>query len=237
MDVFLTILVDGTIYGAWLFLIAIGLTLVFGVMKILNVAHGALYAIGAYAAALLVERAGIGMEAALILAPVAAAIGAAIIGWFAVRLSGVYLAMLTLAAAQILWSASVQWQDVTGGDDGILGIWPAAWASGTTAYYYLTLALTTVGIVSLMMLASGRFGILLRAGRDAPARAQALGSGNCLQSCNTDTYYKELGRRNSSRRRHHHRQDLIKPLGGINNRCITGDIGLGTERIHFLRQG
>lgn len=54
MDVFLTILVDGTIYGAWLFLIAIGLTLVFGVMKILNVAHGALYAIGAYAAATLV---------------------------------------------------------------------------------------------------------------------------------------------------------------------------------------
>ncbi|MCK5778117.1 MAG: ABC transporter permease [Rhodospirillales bacterium] len=156
-------------------LFAAGLHFMMGTGGLVSFGHAAFFGIGAYAAALLVERAGIGMEAALILAPVAAAIGAAIIGWFAVRLSGVYLAMLTLAAAQILWSASVQWQDITGGDDGILGIWPAAWASGTTAYYYLTLALTTVGIVSLMMLASGRFGILLRAGRDAPARAQALG--------------------------------------------------------------
>jgi branched-chain amino acid transport system permease protein len=55
MDVALTILADGIIYGAWLFLVAIGLTLVFGVMKILNVAHGALYAIGAYAAATIVN--------------------------------------------------------------------------------------------------------------------------------------------------------------------------------------
>ncbi|GMG83958.1 branched-chain amino acid ABC transporter permease [Paralimibaculum aggregatum] len=54
MDIALTILVDGLIYGAWLFLVAIGLTLVFGIMKILNVAHGALYAVGAYAGASLV---------------------------------------------------------------------------------------------------------------------------------------------------------------------------------------
>ena len=51
MDIVFFILTDGIIYGAWLFLVAVGLTLVFGVMKILNVAHGALYAIGAYAAA------------------------------------------------------------------------------------------------------------------------------------------------------------------------------------------
>lgn len=55
MEVALAILADGLIYGAWLFLVAVGLTLVFGVMKILNVAHGALYAMGAYAAATLVN--------------------------------------------------------------------------------------------------------------------------------------------------------------------------------------
>ncbi|MBO6948867.1 MAG: ABC transporter permease [Rhodospirillales bacterium] len=156
-------------------LFAAGLHFMMGTGGLVSFGHAAFFGIGAYAAALLVNNAGLGMEIALFLAPVFAAIGAAVVGWFAVRLSGVYLAMLTLAAAQILWSASVQWQDVTGGDDGILGIWPAAWASGTTAYYYLTFALTTSGIVSLMMLARGRFGILLRAGRDAPARAQALG--------------------------------------------------------------
>jgi branched-chain amino acid transport system permease protein len=48
------ILVDGLVYASWLFIVAIGLSLIFGVMKILNVAHGAFYAFGAYAAATLV---------------------------------------------------------------------------------------------------------------------------------------------------------------------------------------
>jgi branched-chain amino acid transport system permease protein len=46
----LPVIVDGTIYAAWLFIIAAGLTLIYGVMKILNIAHGSLYALGAYAA-------------------------------------------------------------------------------------------------------------------------------------------------------------------------------------------
>lgn len=51
MTTLLTVLVDGLTYGAWLFLVAVGLTLIFGVMKVLNIAHGNLYAIGAYVAA------------------------------------------------------------------------------------------------------------------------------------------------------------------------------------------
>ena len=51
----LTILVDGITYASWLFVVALGLTLVFGVLKILNIAHGSFYAVGAYAAASLVS--------------------------------------------------------------------------------------------------------------------------------------------------------------------------------------
>jgi branched-chain amino acid transport system permease protein len=51
METLAAIAIDGAIYGSWLFLVAAGLTLVFGVMKILNIAHGNLYAVGAYAAA------------------------------------------------------------------------------------------------------------------------------------------------------------------------------------------
>ncbi|MGP1254571.1 MAG: branched-chain amino acid ABC transporter permease [Kiloniellales bacterium] len=51
MDVLLSILIDGVIYASWLFIVALGLTLVFGVLRMLNIAHGSLYAIGAYAAA------------------------------------------------------------------------------------------------------------------------------------------------------------------------------------------
>ena len=51
MSLAITILVDGITYAAWLFIVALGLTLVFGVLKILNIAHGSFYAIGAYVAA------------------------------------------------------------------------------------------------------------------------------------------------------------------------------------------
>lgn len=58
MNVVLTIVVDGLIYASWLFIVALGLTLVFGVLRILNIAHGALYAVGAYAAATFVPLVG-----------------------------------------------------------------------------------------------------------------------------------------------------------------------------------
>jgi len=51
MNQLLAVLIDGLIYSSWLFIIAVGLTLIYGVMKILNIAHGSLYALGAYGAA------------------------------------------------------------------------------------------------------------------------------------------------------------------------------------------
>ncbi|OEZ27404.1 branched-chain amino acid ABC transporter permease [Variovorax boronicumulans] len=51
MDSLLTLLIDGLNYASWLFIVSLGLTLVFGVLKILNIAHGSFYALGAYAAA------------------------------------------------------------------------------------------------------------------------------------------------------------------------------------------
>lgn len=54
MSLLITILFDGITYASWLFIVALGLTLVFGVLKILNIAHGSFYAVGAYAGASLV---------------------------------------------------------------------------------------------------------------------------------------------------------------------------------------
>ena len=70
------------------------------------------------------------------MAPFPAGLAALLFGWFCVRLSGVYLAMLTLAFAQIVWSVAFQWVELTGGDNGILGVWPSAWASRKRFYYY-----------------------------------------------------------------------------------------------------
>ena len=121
------------------------------------------------------HKGGVPMEAALLAAPWLAALGALVFGWFCVRLSGVYLAMLTLAFAQIAWSVIFQWDAFTGGSNGIVGIWPSAWLSSKTAYYYLTLASCLGGIALLWRALYSPFGYAVRAGRDSPLRADAIG--------------------------------------------------------------
>ena len=78
-----TIAIDATSYAAWLFLISIGLTLVFGVLRLLNVAHGGFYAVGAYMAAYaigIVARAGWGTAAQFAAAAIATIVVGAILG-------------------------------------------------------------------------------------------------------------------------------------------------------------
>ena len=137
--------------------------------------HAAFFGGGAYAAALLIHYVHTPMELALLLAPLCVGLLALIIGWFCVRLSGVYLAMLTLAFAQICWSIVFQWTSFTGGDDGILGIWPASWASNEVVFYYLTLLISIGGILLLRYLLFTPFGYTMRACRDSRLRSDAIG--------------------------------------------------------------
>jgi branched-chain amino acid transport system permease protein len=83
--------------------------------------------------------------------------------------------MLTLAFAQIVWSILYQWQDVTGGSNGILGIWPQAPFDTRAAFYLLTLAVVVTGVLLLRRFLFAPFGYAMRAGRDSPLRAEAIG--------------------------------------------------------------
>ncbi|MFL6692251.1 MAG: ABC transporter permease [Ramlibacter sp.] len=137
--------------------------------------HAAYFGLGAYGAALLVRSVGLPMEGALVLAPLVAALGALVFGWFCVRLSGVYLAMLTLAFAQITWAIVFQWDAFTGGSNGLNGVWPASWLADRRSYYYLTLLLVAAGVLWLRRALFSPFGYALRASRDSALRADAIG--------------------------------------------------------------
>jgi branched-chain amino acid transport system permease protein len=137
--------------------------------------HAAYFGLGAYGAGLLVKFFAPTMPLALVLAPLAAGAGALLFGWFAVRLSGVYLAMLTLAFAQIVWAIVFQWENLTGGSNGILGIWPTAPFDTRATYYVLTLVLTVGGVLLLWRILYAPFGYAMRASRDSPLRAEAIG--------------------------------------------------------------
>jgi branched-chain amino acid transport system permease protein len=156
-------------------LFAASLHFLMGPAGMVSFGHAAYLGLGAYGAGLLLKQAGWPMEAALATAPVAAAMGAAIFGWFCVRLSGVYLAMLTLAFAQIAWSVVFQWDGFTGGSNGIVGVWPASWLAPKPVYYLLTFVLCGAAIYLLRRMLFAPFGYALRAGRDSPLRADAIG--------------------------------------------------------------
>jgi branched-chain amino acid transport system permease protein len=137
--------------------------------------HAAFFGLGAYGAALAAKFAALPFAVGLLAGPLAAGAAALAAGWFVLRAQGVYAAMLTLAFAQILWSVATQWVAVTGGDNGILGLWPPAAVSGKGAYYLLTLLLAVVSLWLARRSAMAPFGFALRAARDAPARAEASG--------------------------------------------------------------
>jgi branched-chain amino acid transport system permease protein len=137
--------------------------------------HAAYFGLGAYGVAFIAKLAGLPMIAALLLGPLLGLLGAMVFGFFAVQLSGVYFAMLTLAFAQIVWSIAFQWVGLTGGDNGILGVWPERWAAGPAQFYWLSLAVAALMVAALRIAVFSPFGFALRASRDSPLRGEAIG--------------------------------------------------------------
>ncbi len=152
MEQVVVILIDGVIYASWLFIVAVGLTLIFGVMRIVNIAHGAIYAIGAYTTATLVSI-GLGADAppwlSLVLMVVAAASVAAIVGpliergvlrWFYGR-DEMVLLLVTYAILYIL-------------DSLMLSIWGSS-------PYYVTAAYTVFDTINIGSLSYVGYDFLL----------------------------------------------------------------------------
>lgn len=155
-------------------LFAVSLHFMMGPGGMNSFGHAAYFGLGAYGAALLIKAAALSMGLSIALAPIVAGLGALVFGWFCIRLSGVYLAMLTLAFAQIVWSVVYQWDDFTGGSNGLIGIWPEPWLQGNN-YYYFSLAVVLCAILVLWRILYSPFGYAMRACRDSALRADALG--------------------------------------------------------------
>ena len=168
-----TLLIETLIF----ILFAASLHFLVGPAGILSFGHAAYFGLGAYFVALGVKYFSLPFLPALVLAPIAAGLGAALFGWLCVRLSGTYRAMLTLALAQIVWSVAWQWISVTGGDNGILKVWPDTWARSHTLYLYLTFALVAAALFMLRRAIFSPFGYAVRASRDSPSRSVAIGIG------------------------------------------------------------
>ena len=156
-------------------LFALSLNLLIGYTGMLSLGHAAYFAVGGYATGLLVKHLGVGMPLALLAGPVAAALAALVIGFFCVRLSHAYFIMLTLAFSQLIYTVIWKWRELTGGDDGMIGVMPPRILSSGSAYYYFVLAVVLAAVVVLHRVGQSPFGRALRAIKDHPRRAEFVG--------------------------------------------------------------
>lgn len=164
-------------------LLASSFNLLFGMTGLLSFGQGAFYAGGAYAAALLL-RSGMPLLPAVLLGALAAALLAAIIGAFCVRHTRIYFSMLTLAFGMLVYAVVWKWTDVTGGDDGLIGIprgrigLPGplnADLEPLQRYYYLAAVLVLASMAVLHRISASPFGLTLRAIRENAERAEFSG--------------------------------------------------------------
>ncbi|GIK54512.1 MAG: branched-chain amino acid ABC transporter permease [Chloroflexi bacterium] len=168
---------------------AMSLDLLLGYTGLPSFGHAAFFGLGAYTAAYLSSNHPLALGLTsnlLLLLPVVVlvtAVTALFVGFFALRTSGVYFLMITLAFAQMLFSVAIRWTAVTGGSDGLPGIpaphitlGPLQWLiNSRQAYYFLALAFFVLTYWLLRRLVNSPFGWTLRGIRENEARMQALG--------------------------------------------------------------
>jgi len=136
--------------------------------------HAAFFALGAYGTALSHLHWGAGLFAALATGMALALTVALAFGALVVRSSGVYLAMLSLALAQMIWAGATQWVGLTGGDNGLIGVRLIAPESRALADAVLC-GFMLLAILAMARVVRSSRGAALQALRDAPWRAAASG--------------------------------------------------------------
>jgi len=156
-------------------LYAASFNLLLGYGGMLSFGHAAFFGVGGYAVALLAKKAGLPYALAFVAAPFVAAAFAGVIGYFSVRRTGIYFAMLTFAFQMLLYTVALKASALTGGDDGITGVRPPGLLGQTVLYYYFTLAVVAAALYGLHRLIGSPFGYALRALRANPRRVQFVG--------------------------------------------------------------
>jgi len=159
-------------------LFAVSVDLLLGYLGLLSFGHAAFWGTSAYTAGLLAARAGAPFPLAALAGALAAALLALPIGYLAVRRTGIYFAMVTLAFAQMVYFVANQWRSLTGGENGVQDVPRELFGmdlSDPYYFYYWMLPLVLLGLFAAWRVVHSPFGRVLVAIRDNPIRARALG--------------------------------------------------------------
>jgi len=160
---------------------AMGLNLVLGYTGLISLGHAAYLGVGGYTVGILMTR--LGIDSLWVLFPAAifmSAIVAAVIGFIALRVTGMHFILITIAFGQLLFAIAVKWRSVTGSTDGLIGItYPALEVVGyqwtSFSFHYLILLLFIICYVFMYLITNSSFGYALVGIRENESRMQGLG--------------------------------------------------------------
>jgi branched-chain amino acid transport system permease protein len=171
-------------------LFATSLNVLVGYTGLVSFGHAAYFGIGAYATGLLMKKLGVSFLIAFPAAGLIAGLCALVFGFFCVRLTRIYFAMLTLAFAQIVWAICFKWNEVTGGEQGmpeipypscdwvesVAAVLPFVGGYRTSDYFYFTcLFLVAACFWMLRRIVASPFGRMLTTIRENAERAEFIG--------------------------------------------------------------
>jgi branched-chain amino acid transport system permease protein len=172
----LTLLTQTLIYS----ILAMGLDLILGYTGLSSLGHAAYLGLGAYSVGILATRHGAGFWTTLVVGVTLAALVAAVFGLIALRATGVYFLMITLALGMVVWGLANRWVSLTQGDNGISSIprpdLGLPWSfTAALPFYYLVLAGFALTFGALRVIVSSPFGHTLVGIRESESRMRTLG--------------------------------------------------------------
>jgi branched-chain amino acid transport system permease protein len=159
---------------------AMSLDLLLGYTGLPSMGHAAYFGVAAYTVAILAVEVKAGFVVCLLAALVAAAVAAALFGLLAIRATGTYFLMITLALGMVMWGLAFRWVSMTKGDNGISGVprpdvalpWDL---SAPLPFFYFALAATALAWLGLGLLVRSPFGMSLKGIRESESRMRSLG--------------------------------------------------------------
>jgi ABC-type branched-subunit amino acid transport system ATPase component/ABC-type branched-subunit amino acid transport system permease subunit len=155
-------------------LVGVGLNVLLGLAGEVSLGQGGFLALGAYGVGILTTKAGLGFWEALPLAVMMVVLISALLSIPALRVTGPYLAMVTIAFGFIVESISIEWRDLTGGSSGLTGI-AAPFNTGGTAL--LACGFCVPALIAFHTFARSPLGLAMQAMASAPAAARSIGIG------------------------------------------------------------
>jgi branched-chain amino acid transport system permease protein len=170
-EFYLTVLCEALVMS----MLALSFNLLFGYMGQLSFGQAAFYGLGGYTVAMLVTKVHFNFWLSILAGVLVASLIGLMVGYFCVRLRGIYFAVLTLAFGQLIFFIVFKWHNFTGGDDGIQGIFPPEFLKSPTAYYYFILIIFLILAFVLWKIIHSPFGQTIVSMRENSERTEFLG--------------------------------------------------------------